>query len=129
MLARMHLHVRALAINRTRLRALPACVARSVVPPHDCCGALCIFPNAHAQADVRAEIIRNVTEQTQPVDQYPKGRQFLNDEEYMSILKASGGGLCPGLGTGLGCPSAFRTPPHETEPSGSSACPGMTRST
>ncbi|GLI70157.1 hypothetical protein VaNZ11_014969 [Volvox africanus] len=38
-------------------------------------------------ADVRAEIIRNVTEHTQPVDQYPRGRQFLNDEEYMSILR------------------------------------------
>lgn len=38
-------------------------------------------------ADVRAEITRNVTEQIQPVDQYPKGRQFLNDEEYMLVLK------------------------------------------
>lgn len=38
-------------------------------------------------ADTRAEVIRNVTEQVQPIDQYPKGRQFLNDDEYMSILK------------------------------------------
>ena len=38
-------------------------------------------------ADTRAEITRNVTEQIQPVDQYPKGRQFLNDEEYLAILR------------------------------------------
>lgn len=38
-------------------------------------------------ADVRAEVTRHVTEQIQPVDQYPKGRQFLADEEYMQILK------------------------------------------
>ena len=42
-------------------------------------------------ADVRAEVTRHVTEQVQPVDQYPKGRQFLGDEEYMQILKASRG--------------------------------------
>ncbi len=28
-------------------------------------------------ADIRTEITRNVTEQIQPVDQYPRGRQFL----------------------------------------------------
>ena len=38
-------------------------------------------------ADVRTEITRNVTERTQPVDQYPKGRQFLQDEEYLTILR------------------------------------------
>lgn len=37
--------------------------------------------------DVRAEITRNVTERTQPIDQYPKGRQFLSDEEYLLILR------------------------------------------
>ncbi|KAG1666839.1 hypothetical protein FOA52_009463 [Chlamydomonas sp. UWO 241] len=38
-------------------------------------------------ADVRAEITRNVTERSQPIDQYPKGRQFLGDEEYLTILR------------------------------------------
>lgn len=38
-------------------------------------------------ADIRTEITRNVTEQIQSVDQYPKGRQFLQDEEYLGILR------------------------------------------
>lgn len=38
-------------------------------------------------ADVRTEITRNVTERVQPVDQYPKGRQFLQDEEYLTVLR------------------------------------------
>ena len=38
-------------------------------------------------ADVRNEITRNVTDRIQPVDQYPKGRQFLQDEDYLLILK------------------------------------------
>lgn len=38
-------------------------------------------------ADIRAEITRNVTETIQPVDQYPKGRQFLQDEDYLTILR------------------------------------------
>lgn len=38
-------------------------------------------------ADVKSELLRNVTEQIQPVDSYPKGRQFLQDEEYLSVLK------------------------------------------
>ncbi|GAX84097.1 hypothetical protein CEUSTIGMA_g11520.t1 [Chlamydomonas eustigma] len=38
-------------------------------------------------SDVRTEITKNITERTQPVDQYPKGRQFLQDEEYLLILR------------------------------------------
>mmetsp|Transcript_1813 Transcript_1813/g.4803 ORF Transcript_1813/g.4803 Transcript_1813/m.4803 type:complete len:140 (-) Transcript_1813:525-944(-) len=38
-------------------------------------------------ADIRAEVTRNVTERTQPIDQYPKGRQFLGDEDYLTILR------------------------------------------
>lgn len=38
-------------------------------------------------AEVRTELTRNVTERTQPVDQYPKGRQFLGDEDYVLILR------------------------------------------
>lgn len=38
-------------------------------------------------ADVRAEVTRNVTERSQPIDQYPKGRQFLADEDYLTILR------------------------------------------
>ena len=34
--------------------------------------------------DVRTEITKNGL---QPVDQYPKGRLFLNDEDYMMILR------------------------------------------
>jgi hypothetical protein len=36
---------------------------------------------------MQAEITRNVTETIQPVDQYPKGRQFLQDEDYLSVLR------------------------------------------
>ena len=46
-----------------------------------------VIPSLATTSDVRAEITRNVTERTQPIDQYPKGRQFLNDEEYLLILK------------------------------------------
>lgn len=38
-------------------------------------------------ADIKAEITRNVTETIQPVDQYPKGRQFLHDEDYLSVVR------------------------------------------
>lgn len=38
-------------------------------------------------ADVRAKLMRNVTESLQLIDQYPKGRQFLQDDEYMLILR------------------------------------------
>ena len=38
-------------------------------------------------ADVRAEVTRNVTDRIQPIDQYPKGRQLLHDEEYVLILR------------------------------------------
>jgi hypothetical protein len=38
-------------------------------------------------SDVRTEITKNITERTQFVDQYPKGRQFLQDEEYLLILR------------------------------------------
>jgi hypothetical protein len=38
-------------------------------------------------ADVRAELTRNVSETLQQVDMYPKGRQFLHDEEYLAVMK------------------------------------------
>lgn len=38
-------------------------------------------------ADVKAELLKNVTEQTQPIDSYPKGRQYVNDEEYLLIVR------------------------------------------
>jgi len=38
-------------------------------------------------ADIKTEVTRNVTEQIQPIDQYPKGRQFLQDEDYLLILR------------------------------------------
>jgi len=37
--------------------------------------------------DVRTELTRKVTDQFQLIDQYPKGRQNLNNDEYVSILK------------------------------------------
>lgn len=38
-------------------------------------------------ADVKTELLKNVLEQTQPIDSYPKGRQFVNDEDYLLILR------------------------------------------
>ncbi|MEW5306581.1 MAG: hypothetical protein WDW38_007882 [Sanguina aurantia] len=38
-------------------------------------------------ADIRTEVTKNVTEQRQPIDQYPKGRQFLHDDDYCLVLK------------------------------------------
>lgn len=37
--------------------------------------------------DIRNEITRNISDQIQAVDQYPKGRQFLQDDDYLSILR------------------------------------------
>lgn len=48
----------------------------------------CVFANCcHLRAAMQAEITRNVTETIQPVDQYPKGRQFLHDEDYLSVVR------------------------------------------
>ncbi|KAL6749004.1 hypothetical protein V8C86DRAFT_2862149 [Haematococcus lacustris] len=38
-------------------------------------------------ADVKAELMRNVTENIQIVDLYPAGRAMMNDEEYLVILR------------------------------------------
>ncbi|KAF5838516.1 hypothetical protein DUNSADRAFT_2714 [Dunaliella salina] len=46
--------------------------------------AILLYPTL---ADVRAELLRNVNESIQQVDIYPKGRQMLNDDEYMAVMK------------------------------------------
>ena len=38
-------------------------------------------------SDVRAELLRNITDQIQPIDAYPKGRHFLTDDDYVSVLR------------------------------------------
>lgn len=50
------------------------------------CRAHCQFKVPHAK-HMQTEITRNVTETIQPVDLYPKGRQFLQDEDYLSVLR------------------------------------------
>jgi hypothetical protein len=41
----------------------------------------------HTTADVRAELIKNITDQVQPVDSYPKGRQHVGDDEYVLVIR------------------------------------------
>jgi hypothetical protein len=39
------------------------------------------------RVQVKGEVLRNVWDHMQPVDLLPKGRQLVNDDEYLSILK------------------------------------------
>lgn len=38
-------------------------------------------------ADVKAELLRNVTDNLQPIDSYPRGRQLINDDDYVMVIR------------------------------------------